>query len=82
MVKFITHATTLSQQWSISPSLSLCLSASLLSPHPFPFHIKDVHAQEKGSLNKRFLMNVVLIYTGSYTKNAFIRIVEVSGETL
>jgi len=63
-VRFITHATTLSQQWSIS----LCLSASLLSAHLFLFNKKDVSAKEKVSLNKCLSMNVVLIYTGSFIK--------------
>jgi len=55
----MTHATTLSQQHSVS--LSLFLSASLLSAHPFPFHIKDVSAQEKVPVNKHISTTVVLI---------------------
>jgi len=35
-----------------SNTLSLSLSASLLSPHPFLFHMKDVYVQEKVAVNK------------------------------
>jgi hypothetical protein len=52
-----------------SATVSLSLFASLLSAHPFPFHIKDMSAEENISLNKHFSTNVVvLIYTGSYMK--------------
>jgi hypothetical protein len=64
MVKFMTHATTLSQQHSVFLSLSLFLSASLLSAHPFPFHIKDVSAQEKVPVNKHITTTLVLSSKG------------------
>ncbi len=48
----------------LSVSLSLFLSASLLSAHPFPFHIKDVPAQEKVSVDKHISTNVVLSSKG------------------
>ncbi len=56
MVKFMTHAATLSQPPSTSHSLfdlPLSLSPSLLlSPHPFLFHIKDALFMKEASFNK------------------------------
>jgi hypothetical protein len=46
------HHNPFSAMICLSPSYSLCLSTSLLSAHPFPFHIKDMSVQEKVSLNK------------------------------